>query len=475
MARRSLRSGIIATVDDDPDIRTLLRAILESAGHRVEEFPTGASILDANPLDLSAVCLDLGLTDMPGLAVMESLRARDPDLPIIIVSVERTVETIVQAMREGAYDFVAKPIDTDRVIHAVFRACERRELLRRVSALEGDAHTVASIVGESAVLREVFRQISQIQSSDVPVCVLGESGTGKELVARAVHDSSRRQKGPFVAINCAAIPESLQESELFGHDKGAFTGALETYRGRFEQASDGTLLLDEIGEMPLSTQAKLLRVLQERTFRRVGGSRDLEMNARIVCATNRDLEAEVRAGRFRADLFFRLVVYPIRLPPLRTRRDDIPHLVGHILRRASEEMSRPQVRISHDALNLLVSYGWPGNVRELENVLQRALLSSRDNEIQVVDLPTELRAPTTFLHSPGVSNLGSSTNVLPAVPMRELERMAIANALERTGGNIEAAARELGVGRATIYRRLAQVPAQDVFAETTSEPRRPRR
>lgn len=473
MIQIEMLPALIAIVDDDPDIRSLIASWLSGIGAGAEQHQEGRTVLERNPAELSVVCLDVGLPDISGLEVLSGLHAADPELPVIVITAQRDIDTAVRAMREGAYDYLAKPLDQERFVQTLKRAQDRRELSNRVRELDRSAYAALPIVGESGVMREILRQVDQIRSSDIAACVLGESGVGKELVARAIHLSSRRRQGPFVALNCAAVPENLQESELFGHERGAFTGAHDTYRGRFEQASGGTLFLDEVGEMHPSTQVKLLRVLQERVFRRVGGTKDLPMEARIVSATNRDLEAEVRAGRFRSDLFFRLVAYPIQVPPLRTRRDDIPRLAGHILRKAGQEMDRPNVRISPDAIDRLAVYDWPGNVRELENVLHRALLSSRGSEIRVSDLPAELRSSAPPMRTPGASGEPSDP-MLPPLPMRELERLAIVQALDRAGGNIDAAAKQLGIGRATIYRRLAQKseaePSRDLGYVNTQIP-----
>jgi DNA-binding NtrC family response regulator len=277
---------------------------------------------------------------------------------------------------------------------AVHRANERRELLSNVRRLESaltERSVLGSIVGKSPPMRELAQQVQRVLESDVAVCVFGESGTGKELVARAIHTGSVRRRGPFVAINCAGIPESLQESELFGHERGAFTGATQMRRGCFEQANGGTLLLDELGEMSMQTQASLLRTIQEKTIRRVGGTGEIPIDVRIVCATHRDLRAEVEAGRFREDLYFRLVVYPIHLPPLRDRVEDIPTLVGHFLRSLSKDVGRDVQSISAEALEALGRHLWPGNVRELQNVVHRSLLACRGDEITLSDLPPDIR------------------------------------------------------------------------------------
>lgn len=450
-----VRRGVVAVVDDDPVLRTFLALWLRQAGYEVEEHTQGASLRQRSTEDLLVVCLDLGLGDIPGFDVLDHLHKADPDLPVVVVSAQSEVETAVAAMQRGAYDYLVKPLEQSRVIHTLRRARERRELFWQLHDLQG-AQASLIPVAESSAMRDVMRQIDQIRGSDVPVCILGESGTGKELVARTIHQQSRRRNSPFVAINCASIPESLQESELFGHEKGAFTGAVELHRGRFEQADGGTLFLDEVGEMPPSMQAKLLRVLQERVFRRVGGARELAMNARILCATNRNLHAEVDAGRFRADLFFRLVVYPIQLPPLRARREDIPHLIGHFLRRLGKDVGRSVNRITPDALDCLVHYDWPGNVREVENVIHRAMLACRGDQITRAELPTELRDATAgHLPVSEPPSVAHSPSTLPTLRLDELEELAIQISLAQAEGDAKVAAQLLGISRATLYRRLA--------------------
>jgi DNA-binding NtrC family response regulator len=388
-----------------------------------------------------------------------------------VVTAQREVETAVEAMRAGAYDYVTKPLDADRLLHAVARARERRELVTNLHRLESvltEREVLGSIVGQSSPMRELAQQVERVLESDVAVCVFGESGTGKELVARAIHSGGRRKNGSFVAINCAGIPESLQESELFGHERGAFTGATHMRRGRFEQAHGGTLLLDELGEMSVATQAALLRTLQEKTIRRVGGSADIPVDVRIVGATHRDLKREVEAGRFREDLYFRLVVYPIQLPPLRERLDDIPLLVGHFLQRLSAEMGRDVATITPEALEALARYRWPGNVRELQNVVHRSLLACRGNTVGLSDMPTDIcklvlptiPAPTKEGKNGSASIEGPEDEV---VPLRELERRAIERALRVTRGSVSKAAKLLGIGRATLYRRIASLElSQDV-------------
>lgn len=454
----------VAIVEDEPSIRRVIRTRLEREGYIVEEFVRGGDLVNRGGDGLSAVCLDLGLGegDLGGMGVIQHVQASSPDLPIIVVTGQSDIESIVSVMRAGAYDFVSKPIDTQRLLLAVNRAIERTTLSRRVAELTREldsARTSRALVGESAPMRALLETIRRVVDSDVAVCILGESGTGKELVARAIHAGGRRSRGPFVAINCASIPEHLQESELFGHEKGAFTGATQTHRGRFEQAEGGTLFLDELGDMSATTQVKLLRAIQEKCIRRVGGTVDIATNVRLVCATHRDLELAVRNGAFREDLYFRLMVYPIEVPPLRERIEDVPALVAHFIRTFRADVGRDIAGITSDALDALVAHKWSGNVRELQNVIHRAMLTSDSNRIELKDLAPALRKPvlpplpTTEVVQ---SDAASPRRRLPTLVLRDLERSAIQAALEQTKGRISSAAKLLGIGRATLYRRLVE-------------------
>jgi DNA-binding NtrC family response regulator len=463
----STGGDVVALVEDDPIARRLTKAWLEGAGYTVTEYDSAQSIRDyTGPLP-SVACVDLGLEGENGFGVMSYLRERDPELPTIVVTAERAVDTAVAAMRAGAYDYLTKPVDRERLLISVRRATERRRLVDRVKNLQsalGEGAVFDSIVGSGSAMRELSRQVERVLESDVAVCLLGESGTGKELVARAIHKGGPRQHGPFVAINCAAIPASLQESELFGHERGAFTGATQTRFGCFERARGGTLLLDEVGEMSPATQAVLLRTLQERTVRRVGGSQEIPVDVRIICATHRDLRSEVDAGRFREDLYFRLVVYPIRLPALRERIEDIPLLAEHFLDKLRTRSGHGVKRISARALEVLSRHSWPGNVRELENVMHRSVLACRGEEIDEADIPPDLRPREVRSPVPRApaedAMLGDDENVLT---LRELEQRAIKKALKLTRGSVGRAAKLLGIGRATLYRRLAEL---DLAPET---------
>jgi DNA-binding NtrC family response regulator len=481
--------GPVAVVDDDPAMRRLLALMLARAGFSSIEFDGGEGALAGIDHTASAVCLDLGLDDVPGVEVLERLRVRLPDVPVIVVTARTRVEEVVEAMKAGAYDYLAKPIEEMRFVQTVRRAAERRALILRVHRLEDrlqERTLLDTLSVQGDAMREVARSVERVRDADVNVAIMGESGTGKEVVARAIHDGGWTQSGPFVGINCASIPHAIQESELFGHERGSFTGALATHRGKFEQAKGGTIFLDEIGEMAPATQASLLRVLQERTIVRVGGRAEIPVDARVICATHRDIAAEVRAGRFREDLYFRLVVYPIRLPPLRERLDDLPLLVAELLHRSRIARDRRIRAVSPEALAVLGRYRWPGNVRELDNVIQRACLSCNEGtELDVSHLPPEIRAaasrgeaapsappPQAAITAPAVTGnaayrLGQAEAGIGEVPavwgstspglertLREIQHSAVESAIAACGGNISAAAKMLGVSRTKLYRDM---------------------
>jgi DNA-binding NtrC family response regulator len=461
---------LVALVEDDPTTRRLVRAWLEGAGYSVAEYDSARAVREGLTDGTRVACVDLHLGESSGFDVMGYLRERDPELPTIVVTADGEVQTAVAAMRAGAYDYLTKPIDRDCLLLSVRRACERRRLVDHVKNLQtalGSGRPFQSIVGSSPAMRELSHQVERVLESDVAVCLNGESGTGKELVARAIHQGGPRRNGPFVAINCAAIPASLQESELFGHERGAFTGATQTRLGCFERARGGTLLLDEVGEMSPAVQAVLLRTLQERTVRRVGGNLEIPTDVRIVCATHRDLRSEVDAGRFREDLYFRLVVYPIRLPALRDRVEDIPLLITHFLEKLRARGHHEVRYVAPDALEAFSRHGWPGNVRELENVVHRCVLAARSDVIELQDLPPDLRASGEPASGPVPVRDGSDDDDV-VVPLRELEERAIKKALRVTRGSVGRAAKLLGIGRATLYRRIAEIDLPVSMRESAS-------
>jgi DNA-binding NtrC family response regulator len=436
------------------------------------ELATGREALEADASDWTAICLELGLPDMEGLDVLPHLRARHPCLPVLILSARREFDAAVQALRLGACDYLTKPFDPQRMLQVLRWSASRPRPPKGAPCHEEQesGHAlIDAIIGQSGPMRALARQIRRVLHSDVPVCIFGETGTGKELIARALHRQGSRARGPFVALNCAALSESLLESELFGHERGAFTGATGSHRGCFEQAQGGTLFLDEVGEMSPATQVRLLRTLQEKTLRRVGGGTEIRVDVRVVAATHRDLKAETRAGRFREDLYYRLVVYPLWVPAVRERVGDIPLLVDHLLRKHHAPGAAPRW-VSEQALEALCGYHWPGNVRDLENVIQRALLCCEGERIELGHLPEEIRAlklpalPARGNVREGVAHVEEARRV---VPLQELERREIIKALEVTNGSVTAAARLLGLGRATLYRRLGELR---LLRELTSEP-----
>jgi DNA-binding NtrC family response regulator len=470
--------SLVLALDDDADVRVLVEAVLEREGHVVVTYDNGEALIsDLQNRLPDVVVLDVMLPGMDGLQVLEELRRRIPGVPVLMLTAATSVERVVEAMRLGAYDYLSKPIDPTELATSIRNATERHALTTRLTRLqrEAEGRGFPGIVGQARPMFEVYGQIDRVAPSDVSVLVLGESGTGKELVSRAVHDLSARSDAPFVAVNCAAIPTQLQESELFGHEKGAFTGATARRIGRFEEADGGTLFLDEIGDLSLEAQAKVLRAIQERRFRRLGGDRDIASDFRLVCATHRDLDGMVRTGDFREDLFFRLAVFEIHVPPIRRRREDVPLLVQHFIELHSSPEDRPGVGSA--AMAALLAYPWPGNVRELQNAILRALVTAR-GEIRLEDLPERVRHGDTETRDlrpragaaldpgadgrVGLADADSDVEAYGARtaddirPLQEVERKAIARALDLTRGNISEAARRLGVGRTTLYRKIEE-------------------
>lgn len=451
------KESTVLLIEDDPLVLKLLATQLRMSGYKIVTAQTAREGLASVDESTTAVCLDLGLADLPGLDVLKHLRESFPSLPVIVVTASDRAADAVSSIQAGAYDYLVKPVEEFRLQSTVGRAVERHHLVR--SLREQDAQSsrlFGTMIGQSAAMKLLASQVERVLASDVSVAIFGESGTGKELVARTLHDKGARFAGPFVALNCAAIPENLLESELFGHEKGAFTGAQSQHRGRFEQADGGTLFLDEIGEMSAATQASLLRTLQEGTIRRVGGTREIKVNARVVCATHRDLAIEVAEGRFRADLYYRLVVFPLQIPALRDRSDDIPLLVAHFLKTLGKATDSKVKHVDAEALEALVAYTWPGNVRELQNIVHRAVLSCDSKTISIEHLPNSLLLPSKSALIPLEATPSEPTSLdLPLLSLAELEQRAIRNALAHTGGSVGKAARLLGIGRATLYRRLS--------------------
>ncbi len=442
---------LIFVADDDPAISALVSRWLELAGYEVSVFTSGAACFEALfEDDPAAVLLDVEFPGQSGLEILDLIRSHHPHLPVIMLTGDDKVETVVRAMRCGAFDYLTKPLDRARLLTTLHNAAEQLRLVTRVAQLEREvAGGYAGIIGKSPAMKQVFRQLDRLSRSDVTVLIRGESGTGKELIARALHDSGARVRGPFVAVNSAAIPEPLLESELFGHERGAFTGAVDRRIGKFEEANRGTIFLDEIGELSPTVQARLLRVLQERTFSRVGGSATLKSDFRLLSATHRNLAKEVEDGRFREDLYFRLAVFDLEIPPLRARTEDIPAIALHFVKLYAAITNSSAHAISPAALQVLTSWHWPGNVRELQNVIQRSLVVADGSEIQPRDLPERMRGGPIATYTPPMEGVATETGTL-----EEASRSLMLLALERHAGNASAVMRELNIGRARFYRML---------------------
>jgi DNA-binding NtrC family response regulator len=446
----------ILIVEDDKVARELLDEILRREGHTVEALASGdeaiARAAERRGYDL--VISDVRLGDSAsGFDVLAACQKHDSEMPVILITAFGDVTGAMAAIQKGAYDYVSKPFNVGELTLTVSRALERSRLLeenRAARARDGERPPrIESIVGAAPGMLDVYKMVARVAPTMSTVLVVGESGTGKELVARAIHTHSPRAVEPFVAVNCTALTESLLESELFGHQKGAFTGAVASKRGIFEEAQGGTVFLDEIGDVGGKMQAQLLRVLQEGEIRRVGGAEAIKVDVRVVAATNRELEDEVKQGRFREDLYFRINVVTIRLPPLRERPSDIPLLVDHFLAKYAARERRADAGVAREAMALLQRYGWPGNVRELENVIERALALSKDGVILPSDLPPEIA------HTDGAPPSSAPPGLVDDRPtLAELERRYIELVLRETGGNKKRAAEILGIDRRTLYRTL---------------------
>ena len=464
MSVRTDLASLIHLVDDDENLRVIVERWLRKDGYDVTCLASGeeclAALAEEEP---EAICLDINMPGLSGIETLERIRERYPALPVVVLTADDTAATAVNAMKLGAHDYLTKPLDSTKLLTTLKNAISHGRLSMRVSQLERevDGRGYPGIAGASPAMKTVFRQMDRLAVSDVSVLIQGESGTGKELVARAIHQSSSRSRGPFVAVNSAAIPESLLESELFGHEKGSFTGAANRRIGRFEEANKGTLFLDEIGELAPPVQAKLLRVLQEKTFQRLGGSLMIHSDFRLITATHRNLAADVMAGRFREDLFFRLAVFELDLPPLRQRKDDIPVLAQLFIRGNKDSAGTRVAGVSPAALNILMNHDWPGNVRELQNVIQRALVIANGTEITPEDLPERLRA------APGGATAAEPETLLESGggTLEEASRKLVLNALQKHDGNASAAMREMNIGRTRFYRMLKKFGLEEKISE----------
>ena len=447
----SPRATLLLVDDEAAHLKTLQR-LFEREGYHVLIAHDGQQALDVlrETQHINLIITDLMMPHVDGLDLLGIVRKLRPEIEVILMTAFGTVELAVQGMKEGAYDFISKPIKRAAILKSARQALERQSLIaqnRELRAQLATLHGTRAIIGSSAPLRQSLDLLRQAARSDATVLLTGESGTGKELFARCLFEWSDRLDGPFVAVNCAALPESILESELFGYEKGAFTGASARKIGRFEAAHGGTLFLDEVGEMPGHVQVKLLRVLQEGTFERLGSNVPTKVDVRIVAATHKNLEREIREGAFREDLYYRLNVVNVRIPPLRQRVDDIPLLAQHFLGRYATKNNRAIDRLSPEALGALSQHAWPGNVRELENVIERAVVLDRDGLIDTNDLPAHLIEPGDHAQARAITiPLGTS--------LEEIERLVLNETLKLTGGNKKMAAQLLGIATRTIYRKL---------------------
>ena len=476
---------VVFHVDDDPHLSSLVSELLGAEGWSVVNFCDAEAALQAMQTSMPAcVLLDLNLPGLGGEAALERITQLFRHVPVVVLTMDRDIDRVVQILKKGAYDFLPKPVEPAKLLMTVTNAVEKHHLSARVAQLERqhEARGFPGLIGSSAPMMALSRQLERVAATDVTVHIHGESGTGKELVARAIHEHSGRAKKPFVALNCAALSESLQESELFGYEKGAFTGAVTRKEGRFEAVAGGTLFLDEVAELSLSAQAKLLRVLQEHRVVRVGGVNEIDVDFRLLTATHRDLAEAVRKGTFREDLYFRIVVYELDVPPLRARGADIYTLASHFVALHGPRLIGRQPTLAPEALYALAQHTWPGNVRELENAIQRALVSCDGASIMPLDLPRRsipprpsapvggepqlapplplptppLPAPVFVAERPTAPVEPPRAAHAPLQTLSEVERANIIAALERCGGNRSLASQQLGIGRTTLYRKLRE-------------------
>jgi len=460
----------ILVVDDEPGMRSLLMRALGREGYSVTAFERGEDALasmESEEYDLAV--LDIQMPGMDGIELLKKLKNRDPELNVIMVTAYGSMQSAIDAMRFGAHDYLTKPFEVDEIKLVVEKALEHERLVSENRLWREElAHNYrfTGIIGKSPKMAEVYDLVERVAASNASVLIEGESGTGKELVARSIHYNGKRADRPLIALNCAALAEGVLESELFGHEKGAFTGAIKRKAGRFEMADKGTLFLDEIGDIPVPTQIKLLRVLQEHEFERVGGEKTIKVDVRIIAATNRDLMTAVKEGRFREDLYYRLNVVNIVIPPLRERREDIPQLADHFLKKFAKASGKRINGIDADAMEALVGYGWPGNVRELENIMERAVVLENDDTVTLSSLPMSVtgEAGTTGgIRVP--SGGGNLTDVL-----EDIERQLIIKALDDCGGSQTAAASSLGLKRSTLRYKLEKYGLVSGDAEDDENP-----
>ncbi|HWV37842.1 MAG TPA: sigma-54 dependent transcriptional regulator [Vulgatibacter sp.] len=463
-------SATVLIVDDETNLRKVLAATLKREGYDVVQAADGEQaieIFDQGGIDI--VVSDLVMPKLGGFEVLQHVLDKAPEVPVILITAHGTVDSAVQAIKTGAFDYVTKPFEQNELRQVIAKAARTRDLDRggNLSGVLDGSKIPARIVGESPRMQEIYRIVEKVADTPSTVLITGESGTGKELIAQALHRGSSRHTQPLIKINCAAIPKDLMESELFGYERGAFTGAVTSKPGRFELADGGTLFLDEIGEISIEMQVKLLRALQESEFERVGGVKTIKVDVRLIAATNRDLQKEIQAGRFREELYYRLNVVPVALPPLRERRDDIPLLVEFFLDKYNRRLNKRIAKLSPAALEMLQNHPWPGNIRELENLMERTVLFADGPVVGVSDLPESLRAPQAGVPSilsvpmPAIAPGDASLKDIVKGSVAVLERDLITRALDETGGNVTQAAKKLKISRKSLQNKMKEFGLRD--------------
>ena len=471
MTASALDTKRVLVADDELNMRRVLEAILRREGYDVITAANGVEALGGmeSKGGVHTVITDLKMPGLDGMGLLKKLSADYPDVPVVMITAHGSVESAVEAVKLGAFDYLEKPFEQEQIRQVVAKAINTYALSRRDARPEEPSERGRfRLVGQSPAIRQIYAVVEKVANTPSTVLISGESGTGKELIARALHENSARHAAPFIKINCAAIPKTLMESELFGYDKGAFTGAVGAKPGRFELAHGGTLFLDEIGEIPVEMQVKLLRVLQESEFERVGGIKTIKVDVRLVTATNRDLLAEVGAGAFREDLFYRLNVVPIHIPPLRERHEDIPLLAEHFIAKFNDRLKKEITAVTPEAIERLVAYQWPGNIRELENLMERTMLFCEGPEIRVSDLPPEVAGAPVSSAAPAtlpVATAGEEAARPAPESLKEavraeterVERELIQRALDATAGNVTQAARKLKISRKSLQTKMKEL------------------
>lgn len=453
---------LVFAVDDDSILLNFMKALLERKGVEVKTFSSGELCLNHLDEGPAIIFLDKMMPGMDGVETLKRIKERSAEIPVIMVTSVDEAESAVEVLQLGAYDYIVKPFEEARVYASLEKALEQNALKKKVRHLEGELKGVFGangIIGNSASMKRLMEKVEKVMDSRASVLIQGETGTGKELLARAIHYGSSYAKGLFVDINCGAIPDNLQESELFGYKKGAFTGAVDLRVGKLELAHGGTLFLDEVAEMSLGTQTKFLRFLQEKNFERIGENRKINVDTRVICATNKDLQEEVEKKTFREDLYYRLAVFPLTLPPLRERKEDIAPLCGHFLRKYGAELNKDifAQSFSASAMDCLQSYSWPGNIRQLENVIYHAMIISESKSIEKESLPKELKTESTEIGETDSSVSATDVSIATGIlPWKEVEKQTIAEAL-KVAGSIPKAAKALGISRSTFYRMVEKL------------------